>query len=259
MDSSRNIINFMGVNVDVVDTKGLYNRIIDFAQNNKPHKVMYVNAYCMLIAQKDDEYREILNSADLVYADGISIVWGARFLGNCLPCRSTGADFIPGFCQVFAEKGFKIYLLGARPGVAEVAGQKLKQANPTLKIAGAHYGYFSHHENQRIIDEINRATPHILLVGMGVPYQEKWIDKNFSLLNVPVVWSVGGLFDFLSGNLKRGPQWLLDNGFEWLCRLCVEPRRLWKRYLIGNLLFIWYVFHWKFSIKKGKRIARGDT
>jgi len=249
----------MGVNVDALDTNGLYRRIIDFVQDNRPHKVMYVNAHSMLIAQKDDEYRNILNSADLVYADGMSIVWGARVFGNYLPGRSTGADFIPGFCQVFAEKGFKIYLLGARPGVAEVTGQKLRQANPKLKIVGTHHGYFQHNETEKIIDEINRTSPHILLIGFGAPYQEKWIDRNFSLLNVPVVWGVGGLFDFLSGSLKRGPQLLLDNGFEWLCRLCIEPRRLWKRYLIGNLLFMWYVLNWKYLRKEGNKIAPKDS
>lgn len=257
--SDRHTIEFMGVKVDVVDTNGLCRRIIEFARDGKPHKVMYVNANCMLIVQKDGRYRKILNSADLVYADGMSIVWGARILGNYLPGRSTSADFIPGFCQIFAEEGFKLYFLGARPGVAEVAGQKLRQANPKLQIAGTRHGYFQHEESEKIIDQINRATPHILLIGLGAPYQEKWIDRNFNRINVPVIWGVGGLFDYLSGRLKRGPQFLLDSGFEWFCRLCVEPRRLWKRYLIGNLLFMWYVLRWKFSGKDGNKIASEDS
>jgi len=259
MNSNRNTINFMGVNIDVVATEELYSRIVECAVDSKTHKVMYVNADCILIAQKDAAYRKILNRADLVYADGMSIVWGARLLGKYLPGRSTAADFMMQFCREFAEKGLGIYLLGARPGVVEAAGVKLKQAIPELKIVGTRHGYFQHEENEKIIDQINRATPHILLIGLGAPYQEKWIDRNFNRINVPVIWGVGGLFDFLSGRLKRGPQFLLDNGFEWFCRLCVEPSRLWKRYLIGNLLFMWYVLRWKFSRKDGNKIASEDS
>lgn len=255
MNDCRHIINFMGVNIDAVDTKGLHRKIIEFAQDGKPHRVMYVNADCMLIAQKDDEYRKILNNAHLVYTDGMSIVWGARILGKHLPGRSTAADFMPRFCKDFAKRGFGIYLLGAKSGVAEAAGEKLRRNNPELQILGTCHGYFQHHETARIIGEINRAKPHILLVGLGAPHQEKWIERNSEFIDVPIVWAVGGLFDFMSGRLRRGPQWLLDNGFEWLCRLCAEPRRLWKRYLIGNMLFMWYVFDWNLLRKEGKKIA----
>lgn len=241
----------MGVNIDVLDTQSLYKNVIKFAGSNKLHQVMYVNADCMLIAWKDYEYRKILNSAHLVYADGKSIVWGARILGRYLPNRSTGADFMPWFSEGFADKGFRIFLLGARPGIAAIAGQRLKLAIPKLQIVGVHHGYFNDYENDTVFDLIKRAKPHILLVGFGAPKQEKWIAKNYQFLEVPVIWGVGGLFDFISGRLKRGPQILLNNGFEWLCRLFVEPRRLWKRYLLGNVLFMGHVLKWKcFGQKK---------
>ena len=246
----KDALSFMDVEIEIVNEKRLFDRIADFARHNRPHKVMYVNAHCMVMSRKDEAYRHILNNADLVYADGISLVWGARLLGHYLPGRLTAADFMPRFFSLFAEKGLRVYMLGARPGVAETAAQRLREDNPGLEIVGTQHGYFKERESERIIEGINRADPHIVMVGMGVPYQEKWIDQHYDEMNASVIWCVGALFDFLSGRLARGPQWLLDSGFEWLCRLVAEPRRLWQRYLVGNLLFVWYVLRWKVENKK---------
>lgn len=203
---------------------------------------MYFNAQCAVIAQKDEFYRSILNKADLVYPDGVSIVLASTLLKKRLPTRSTAADFMPLFCRRFADNGLKVYLLGAEEGVAREAGQRLKEQVPEIQIVGTHHGYFKKEETKEILSTINEARPDILLVGLGIPYQEKWIETHSQQLDVSVVWGVGGLFDFLSGRLRRGPQWLVDNGFEWLCRLAIEPRRLWKRYLFGNLQFSWMLF-----------------
>lgn len=243
-------INLLGVNVDVVDTEGLYHRILDFTQSGGPHKVAYFNAHCAVISCKDAVYRKILNSADLVYPDGMSIVWAARVFNRHLPHRSTGADFMERFCRRFAARGLKIYLLGARPGVAEEAARRLRRTIPELHVVGTYHGYFAQEETEKILDTIRAAGPDILLVGLGVPYQEKWIEVHYRNLGAPVVWGVGGLFDFLSGRLPRGPRWLLDNGFEWLCRLAVEPTRLWKRYLVGNMQFAWLVLHHKLKMHR---------
>jgi N-acetylglucosaminyldiphosphoundecaprenol N-acetyl-beta-D-mannosaminyltransferase len=243
-------IDLMGIDVEVVDEKGLYERIIDFARHDRPHKVMYVNAHCMVTSRKDESYRHILKNAHLVYADGISLVWEARVLGYYLPCRLTAADFMPRFFGRFAKEGIRVYMLGARPGVAQTAAQRLRIRNPALEIVGTHHGYFHSWESERIIEEINKTQAQIVMVGMGVPYQEKWIEEHYEQMNASVIWGVGALFDFLSGRLARGPQWLLDSGFEWLCRLVTEPRRLWQRYLLGNLLFMWYVVRWRVESKK---------
>lgn len=249
----RNLIHFLGVNIDILDTTELYKRILDMVNlcktyKHKTHKVMYVNAHCAVVSKKDTEYCKILNSADLLYADGMSIVWAVRLFGNHLPERVTATSFVTEFCKGFARDGVSIYLLGARPGVAEKAAEKLKQSAQELKVVGTHHGYFSQNENQELIDNIIRAKPDILFVGFGVPYQEKWIEKNFECLGVPVIWAIGGLFDFVSGRIKRGPKLLVDNGFEWICRLFAEPTRLWKRYLIGNIQFMWYVLKARFAI-----------
>ncbi|MBN1842117.1 MAG: WecB/TagA/CpsF family glycosyltransferase [Deltaproteobacteria bacterium] len=250
VNRDKDSVGFMDVDIAIVDEKQLFDRIILFVRQEKPRKVLYVNAHCMVISRKDKVYRNILNNAHLVYADGISLVWGARLLGHYLPGRLTAADFMPRFFSLFAEAGLRVYMLGARPGVAETAAQRLREDNPGLEIVGTQHGYFKERESERIIEGINRADPHILMVGMGVPYQEKWIDQHYDELNASVIWGVGALFDFLSGRLARGPQWLLASGFEWLCRLVAEPRRLWQRYLVGNLLFVWYVLRWKLENKK---------
>ena len=243
----RHTVSFLGVNVDTVDTKELCERTTTFAMSDKQHTVMYVNTDCRLLALKDKSYRKILNGADLVYADGIGVVWGARLWGHRLPGRSTGADFIPSFCELFARHGIKIYLLGGKEGGAKKAATRLIKKVPGLRIVGTQNGYFTPADNKQIIEDIRAASPHILLVGFGAPYQERWIEENAKNLQVPLVWGVGGLFDFLSGSTKRGPKLLLDNGFEWLCRLVVEPGRLWRRYLIGNTKFALYLIWHRFS------------
>ena len=240
----RNTIPFLGVRVDVVDTLQLCERIVALARHEKRKKVMYLNTDCSLIALRDASYRKVLNSADLVYADGVGIVWGAKVFGETLPGRSTGADFIYRLCRMFAEHNLSVYLLGAEPGIVERAAERMQAVTPGLKVAGTMHGYFDQREHASVIENINKAEPDVLLVGFGAPMQELWIHDHHDELQVAVMWGVGGLFDFVSGKNWRGPQWLLDMGFEWLCRLFSEPRRLWRRYVLGSLLFIYYVlFH----------------
>lgn len=243
---SRDTIEVLGIKTDNLDREGLLARTLKYAADGTARKIMYLNADCSLLALKDEGYRKLLNTADLVYADGISIVLGARLLGRHLPGRMTGADFIADFCRVYAERGISLYLLGGAEGVAAEAARQLTEKAPGLKIAGTHHGYFDHKASKDVVDEINRARPQILFVGFGAPYQEKWIERYAGSLDVEILWGVGGLFDFISGRTRRGPAWLLDNGFEWLCRLAVEPRRLWRRYLIGNTKFILYLLRYRF-------------
>lgn len=253
---TRNTVRFLGIDIDRLDRDGLLEKIIRYAKGVTSRKVMYLNADCMLLALKDNEYMRIVNAADLVYSDGIGVVLGARLWGHRLPGRMTGADFMPLFAKEFAKRDISIYLLGGRHGVAQEAAQILKEEAPLLNIVGTHHGYFDDDNCQPIIEAINKGKPHILLIGFGAPYQEKWIDRYADKIQVPVFWGVGGLFDFLSGHTKRGPPWLLDHGYEWLCRVAVEPRRLWKRYLIGNTKFVfwlcWYRFFCKYNNNQSK-------
>jgi N-acetylglucosaminyldiphosphoundecaprenol N-acetyl-beta-D-mannosaminyltransferase len=158
-----------------------------------------------------------------------------------------------------ASEGHTLYFLGARPaGVGEEAARRLTERFPALKIAGVHHGYFDHAagspENESVIEEINAAKPQILVVGFGMPRQERWLMDNWDRVDANVALAGGAVFDYFSGRLRRGPRLLTDNGFEWLARPLVEPARLWRRYLLGSPLFLLRVLRQRLSPdKKGTR------
>jgi N-acetylglucosaminyldiphosphoundecaprenol N-acetyl-beta-D-mannosaminyltransferase len=178
-------------------------------------------------------YRE---TADLVFCDGMGVRLGAWFMGQRLDYRYTPPDWIDDLCRLCVEQRASLFLLGARDGVGEHAAQTLHTRHPELQIVGVHHGYFDKHDLS-VVDIINRSSADVLLVGMGMPVQELWLMDHWHRLNVRVGIPVGAMFDYLSGRVPRAPHWMTDNGLEWLGRLLFEPRRLWRRYLIGLPLF----------------------
>ncbi len=226
---------FLGVRLDLLSLDDLLGAVSRAVATRGRLTVMYVNAHCMNVAERDPEYRSIVNGADLVYCDGTGVRMGALLLGIQVPQRMTGADWVHDLARVAAREGFSLFLLGGEPGAAEDAARALAAEQPRLKIAGAAPGYDA---GPATVERIRTARPDILLVGMGTPTQERWIDANQDALDVPVVWAVGALFDFVSGRIPRGPGWMTEHGLEWLCRLAVEPRKLWRRYVIGNPRFV---------------------
>jgi len=245
----RTTIDILGVRIDRISRSCLIRSVENFAASGIRRRVMYANVHVLNVAHHDSNLRRILNQADLVYCDGAGIKLGARILGKYLPERMTGADWIHDLCQACQKTGMSMYLLGGEPGVAADAARVLATRYPGLGIVGTHHGHYDHDgpENDALIAKINTLHPDILLVGFGTPLQEKWIDQHFEELQVPVVWAVGALVDFVTGKKPRAPRWMLDHGLEWLYRLWTEPRRLWKRYIIGNFLFIWRVFKQRFG------------
>jgi N-acetylglucosaminyldiphosphoundecaprenol N-acetyl-beta-D-mannosaminyltransferase len=152
----------------------------------------------------------------------------------------TGADWIWGLSRLCELEGLPLYLLGSEPPLARDAARRLRREYPGLEVVGAHHGFFdldSPH-NERVIEHIQTHAPRIVLVGMGTPKQELWVDRYAHRLDGAVVWTVGALFDYVSGRLPRAPHWLADNGLEWIFRLAIEPQRMWRRYLIGNPVFL---------------------
>ena len=183
---------------------------------------------------------DALRRADLVYCDGYGVRLAARFSGRPVPHRMTGADWIWGLATLCERSGQPLYLLGSEPPVAREAAARLGRWYPKLDVVGAHHGFFdldSPH-NQRVIEDINAHGPRIVLVGMGTPKQELWVDRYADRLDGAVVWTVGALFDYVSGHMPRAPRWLADNGLEWIFRLAIEPDRMWRRYLLGNPVFL---------------------
>ena len=216
--------------------------IESFIKQRTPKQICLSNAYTVALSQSDTEFRTLLNRSDLTLADGMSIVWGGKWIGPTVPERIAGPDLMEALCRLAAKKGHRIFLLGASPSTLRLLREKLLRLCPTLSIADLYSppmcDTLSDDETQKILGLICQAKPDILFVGMSCPKQEKWIAKNLHQLSVPVSLGVGAAFDFLSGNIPRAPRWLRQIGLEWLYRLYREPRRLWKRYLLGNSIFL---------------------
>lgn len=244
-------VDVLGVPVHTVTLDELLERVAAVIRCEGRAQVMYANVHTLNVAFADEGLRRILCGADLVYCDGAGVRWGARLLGHELPARMTGADWIHELSEACQGWGYWLYFLGGEPGVARLAGEKLCRLYPRLRIAGTHHGYFHARgkENEAVVAEINTVGPQILFVGLGTPLQERWIARNFDRLQVPVVWAVGALMDFVSGRVPRAPGWMTDSGLEWLGRLMVEPGRLWKRYVIGNPLFVWRVLRQRWDAR----------
>jgi N-acetylglucosaminyldiphosphoundecaprenol N-acetyl-beta-D-mannosaminyltransferase len=203
------------------------------------HQVATVNADFVVRALFDPELRYLLQNADLLTADGMPLVWGARCQGVPLQGRVAGADLVPALARRAAERGFSIYFLGGGPGVADRAAILLKEKYPELRIAGIHSPPFGSvlAMDTSFLEEIRSTSPDILLVAFGNPKQEKWIGMYGRSLGVPVMIGVGGSLDFIAGQTRRAPEWMQRSGFEWLFRLLQEPRRLFRRYVIDLVIF----------------------
>ena len=241
MASMAGTVDLLGIPVSRLTVSQLAEKIHDLVVNKQKTIVSPINANCVNIALRDAEYMGILNSADIVYADGVSVVWAARLLGDSLLERIPSADLLPELCKIAVRKRYKLYFLGSEPGIARKAAQDLLKRFPGLWIVGWNKGYFKECEELSIIHKINTMKPDILFVGMGTPKQEKWIKQPIEERAASVIIPCGGLFDLYSGKIKRAPIWMRGLGFEWLYRLFSEPKRLWRRYLIGNWVFIFNV------------------
>lgn len=204
-------------------------------------RVVTPNAEFALEAKKNPRFLRILNSSQLVLADGISVVLASRILGDPMQGRVTGVGFAQALAAALAREGKSLYLLGAKPGVAEQAAEKLQREHPGLKIAGTHDGYFR--DEGPVVAAINQAGPDALLVCLGAPKQEYFMEEHDGELTVPVMAGLGGSMDVLAGNVRRAPVFFQKCGLEWLYRLCKEPKR-WKR-MIRLPLYLWDAVAWR--------------
>jgi len=242
---NKNKVIVLGVPITLYTPEGGIAHIESLIAKERSNLVVLANAYTLNLAYEDEDYKRILQNASLVLRDGAGASWAIKRQGINPGHNFVGTDFIPDFCKATQDKGYKFYLLGDEKGVAEKAGEKLKQKIPSIKIVGYHHGFFDEKESDKIIAGINKVEPEILLIGMGNPRQEKWALANLDKLEVSVIIGVGALFKYLSGEVKRAPKWMLKHNMEWVFRLVTEPKRLWKRYIIGNPKFIWRVLREK--------------
>lgn len=236
----------LGVGVDLIGREELEREIPRLVRlsrrTGRREMVLNVNVHCLNLAYRDPALRRVLDEAALVFCDGAGVALGARLLGLPAPQRITYADWTWSLAGLAAREGLSLYLLGSWPGVAEEAARRLRRRHPALRIAGTGHGYFdktpASEQNEAVLDEISAVGPDLLVVGFGMPLQERWISANRHRLGPGVALAGGAAFDYVSGRARRGPRLLTDHGFEWLARLFLEPGRLWRRYLIGNPLFV---------------------
>jgi N-acetylglucosaminyldiphosphoundecaprenol N-acetyl-beta-D-mannosaminyltransferase len=201
--------------------------------------VYFVNAHSLNIAASDPAYRNVLNLGDNVFGDGTGVRWAARLRGVRLRDNLNGTDFVPSLLRTTGGCGHSCFLLGGDASTIELAADFARRTFTGWRLSGWHHGYLADDASDAaVVARINEAKPDLLLVGMGNPLQEKWIHRHLPALCVSVCMGVGGLFDFWAGNVSRSPRWLRRLGHEWLWRLLQEPRRMARRYLVGNPLFL---------------------
>lgn len=255
------ILNFFGISVVNTTMNEAVDWVVAKAAGTEKKLLAFVNPDCLNIAWKDPDYRNILIEADRVLPDGIGVHIGCRMLGQALRANVNGTDLFPLLCEAAARERLPIYLFGARPGIAQAVAENMVKRFPGLRIAGARDGYYKPEQEEAVVDAINSSGARILLVAFGAPRQELWLGRWREKLVPSVSMGVGGLFDFYSGRIPRAPVWMREMGLEWVFRLMQEPGRMWRRYVIGNPLFLFRVWRQakhpeKFKLPEGaERLA----
>jgi N-acetylglucosaminyldiphosphoundecaprenol N-acetyl-beta-D-mannosaminyltransferase len=219
-------LKILGVSVDDPTFDSLLDLIGTWIHDKTPRQICTVNPEFIIKAQRDVNFYNILNRCDLCVPDGVGLLWAARRLGHTLPERVTGSDGVPLIAQRAAREGWRLFLLGAAPGVAENTAQILAMRYPGLQIVGMYAGSPAADEEDAIAAMIASSNADILFVAYGAPNQDKWIARNLPRLNVSVAIGVGGAFDFVAGVTQRAPAWMRRAGIEWLHRLIKQPWRL---------------------------------
>jgi N-acetylglucosaminyldiphosphoundecaprenol N-acetyl-beta-D-mannosaminyltransferase len=209
-----------------------------FIQSQTPHYIAVVNAAKLVNMRSDQELDQSVRSADLIGADGVPLVWASRLLGNPLPGRVNGTDLMYKLLEKANEKGYRVFFFGASADVLERVVERVKRDYPGVRIGGSHHGYFALSEESAIVSQIQASRSDILFIAFGTPKKELWVKQYLSRMEVPVVHGVGGSFDVLAGVVPRAPIWMQRSGLEWLFRVFQEPRRMWRRYLVTNTIFI---------------------
>ena len=234
-------MNLLGCPIDRLTMEQTLDRIEQFVESRKPRQHVVVNVAKIVEMRNNPQLREIVSSCDLINADGMPIVWASRLLGNPLPCRVAGVDLFQELVRLCAEKGYRPFFFGAREWVVEKVVEKFRAMYPHLGVAGYRNGYYSEAEEPEIAEMIRDSKADMLFVGFSSPMKEKFLNKWIPHMKVPFSMGVGGGFDIVAGKTTRAPKWLQDIGLEWFYRVLQEPRRMWKRYVKTNPVFVFMV------------------
>lgn len=233
-------VDILGCPVDAVDMDGSVSRCLELIRDGGTGSCQVsVNAAKVVECARNPELAKFVRGCALVNADGQSVIWAARLLGRPLPERVPGIDLMQALIAAAEREGLRVFILGARREVLAEALDTIRGEHPELVVAGARDGYFSAAEEDAVVEEIRAASADILFVAMSSPRKELFLDNRRRRLGVPFAMGVGGAIDVIAGHTARAPLWMQRLGVEWLFRLAQEPRRMWRRYALGNLRFLW--------------------
>jgi len=234
----QDVVHVLGVPFSALSFEGAVAQIRTMIARGGAHQVVIANAHTLNLASRDPEYHRILREAALVLRDGVGVELAALLQRRRLPYNFVGTDFIPRLLAHLSDVRPRVFLYGAAPGVAEAAAQVLATRCPGVHVVGTEHGFG---DRGAAVRRVAASQADLTLVALGNPLQEKWIAAHLPRLGTRVAIGVGALFDYLAGRVRRAPRWVLALRSEWVFRLLVEPRRLWRRYLFGNCVFLWRV------------------
>ncbi len=238
MERAFPTVEVLGLPVTKLGPGDALQQIARIYEQEAPAVVAYANAHTLNLAWTDPSYRDVLHRASIVLNDGSGIALAARMQGDPFPANLNGSDFNPQILGLSAERGWPVYFLGARPGVAERAADAMKQRYPALQVVGCRQGYWPPEEVDEVVEGIRATGAAVIMAALGNPLQEKWLDQHLPATGARLGVGVGAFFDFMAGAVPRAPAWMNRWGIEWVFRLVQEPSRLWKRYVLGNPLFL---------------------
>lgn len=237
--------------ISMAQTIGIVEEII---KKGVPTQHVVINASKVNLMEKDTELRRIVNECPLINADGASIVWAAKKLGIPLKERVTGIDLFQNLISLANDKGYKVYLFGAKEEVVTKVKDIFEKQYPNLKIAGYRNGYFTQADEPEMVKNMAESGADMMFVAFSSPKKEYWVNKYLNDLNIPFVMGVGGSFDVVAGVTERAPKWMQNHGLEWFYRFIQEPGRMWKRYIVGNAEFVKLTY----KTKRKKKKAQND-
>ena len=239
-DKDKRRVPILNTYIDALTMEETISEVEKIIARGIPTQHVVINANKVNLMNEDPELKRIVNECPLINADGISILWAAKVLGVPIKDRVTGIDLFLNLVELASEKGYKIYLFGAKEEVVRKVKKVFEEEYPTLQIVGYRNGYFTEEDEPEIVKNMAESGADMMFVAFSSPKKEYWINKYIDQLNIPFVMGVGGSFDVVAGVTERAPKWVQIRGFEWLYRLVQEPRRMWRRYVIGNAQFIGY-------------------
>jgi N-acetylglucosaminyldiphosphoundecaprenol N-acetyl-beta-D-mannosaminyltransferase len=233
-------ITLMGCSIDNLSMEETQQTIEGFIHTGKPHQHVVVNVDKLVKASRDPELRQIINDCALVNVDGMPVVWASRLLGKPLKERVAGVDLFEALMRRAGEKGWRVFLLGAKEEVVSKVAATYQHKYPQLVLAGYRNGYWKGEvEEAQVVEQIRDARPDLLFVAISSPKKEQFLGRWQAEMKIPFAMGVGGTFDVAIGHVKRAPVWMQKSGLEWFYRFLQEPRRMFRRYFIEDMAFVW--------------------